>query len=405
MNRLVKTTFPDGKNQTASYDAIGNMVSTTDPKSQTIQLAYDEQGRVKKATYPNGTSITYSHDKAGNRVSMNDLASSTTYTYDQRSRLIAEAKTVDGAAYRTLYEYDSESRLTKLTYSDGYQLTYAYDNLDRVSQLGSFGTFAYTKDDKVKTITYGNGIQTTYSYDSRSRATRILVKDGAVTKLDLNYGYTGNGDVQSIDDGVAPVDETYTHDGLDRPTSSNGPWGTISYTFDAVGNRLSKTEGGTTNYSYGAYNRLIQAGSTTYTYDNNGNMVTKNEGVDSWTYAYDYSNMMTKAVKNGVTQGQYLYDGDGKRVKVIEGNTKVYAFLGLDIIYEKDVTAGTVTKYFYANGLQIARINPFATTYFHQDALGSTRLTTDGAKLIQFSSNYKPFGPQHNAPDLEWPAR
>ncbi len=34
-------------------------------------------------------------------------------------------------------------------------------------------------------------------------------------------------------------------------------------------------------------------------------------------------------------------------------------------------------------------------------ALGSTRLTTDGSKAIQFSSNYKPFGPQHGASGSE----
>ncbi len=84
---------------------------------------------------------------------------------------------------------------------------------------------------------------------------------------------------------------------------------------------------------YGVYNRLTQAGSTTYTYDNNGNVITKNDRVDSWSYVYDYNNMMIRAVKNGATQGQYYYDGDGKRVKVVEGNTKVHAFLGLNIIY------------------------------------------------------------------------
>ncbi len=353
LNRNIKTTFPDTKNQTASYDAIGNLISTTDPKSQTIQLSYDEQGRVKKITYPNSTSITYSFDKAGNRISMSDLASSTTYSYDARNRLLSEAKTIGGAQYTTSFNYDAESRLTRLTYPDGYQLNYQYDGLDRVSSLGSLGSFTYTKDDKVKTITYGNGIQTTYTYDSRSRATRILVKDGAVTKLDLNYAYTGNGDVQSIDDGIAPTDETYGYDGLDRLTSSSGPWGTITYTYDQVGNRLTKTEGSQTTYTYGSYNRLTQAGSTNYTYDNNGNTMTKNDGVDSWSYTYDYNNMMTRAVKNGSSQGQYFYDGDGKRVKVTEGNTKVYTFLGLNIMYEKDVTADVVSKFFYANGLLI----------------------------------------------------
>ena len=51
-------------------------------------------------------------------------------------------------------------------------------------------------------------------------------------------------------------------------------------------------------------------------------MVTKSDGTDSWTYEYDYKNMMVKAVKNRVTQGQYFYDGDGRRVKLIEGTRR-----------------------------------------------------------------------------------
>ncbi|MBI2184787.1 MAG: hypothetical protein HYU39_07510 [Thaumarchaeota archaeon] len=272
-----------------------------------------------------GVSVIY--DKMSNRVSMSDSASAATYGYDALNRLLSEAKTVDGSQYTTSFTYDAGSRVTKLTYPDAYQLSYQYDDLDRVKSLGGFANFTYTKDNKVKTITYGNGIQTTYTYDLRSRATRILVQDGSTTKLDLNYAYKGNGDVESIDDGYAPTDETYSYDGLDRLTSSTGPWGTISYTYDQVGNRLTKTEGSTTSYTYGTYNRLTQAGSTNYTYDNNGNMITKNDGTDSWTYTYDYNNMMTKAVKNSVTQGQYFYDCDNRRVKTIESGSTTILWL------------------------------------------------------------------------------
>ncbi len=77
--------------------------------------------------------------------------------------------------------------------------------------------------------------------------------------------------------------KVHGYDDLDRLTSSNGPWGSITYTFDQGGNRLTKIEGSQTTYTYGAYNRLTQAGSTNYTYDDNGNMITKNEGADSWS--------------------------------------------------------------------------------------------------------------------------
>ncbi|MBI2183589.1 MAG: RHS repeat-associated core domain-containing protein [Thaumarchaeota archaeon] len=401
LNRNNKTTYPDNKNETKKYDQIGNLVNATDAKGQILKTSYDEQGRIRKITYPNSTTATFSFDKNGNRVSMNDLVSSTTDFYDPLNRVLSEAKTVDGSTYVTSYSYDAESRLTRLVYPDSKPLTYEYDGLDRVKSLNStLASFTYTIDGKVKTISYGNGLQTTYSYDSRSRATRIVVKDGEVRRLDLNYTYASNGNVKNITSIGAT--ESYGYDGLDRLTSSTGPWGTITYTYDQVGNRLTKREGNTTvAYTYGTYNRLTSTNSSlTFTYANNGNTFSKIEGGDTWNYTYNYNNMMTKAVKNGVTQGQYFYDGENRRVKVIEGSTLIILFSGLNIIYQKNVTSGGESKFLYANSLLIAKNNG-SLTYYHQDSLGSTRLTTSASKLQLFASNYKPFGPQHNANSTE----
>lgn len=236
LNRLTKATFPDSKNQTATYDAIGNVLTTTDPKSQTILFSYDELQRAKKIAYPNSTTIVYSFDKVGNRLTMNNTVSSNSYVYDARNRLIAETMNIGGTRYTKWFEYDAANRLTKLVYPDGYVLNYQYDSLDKVKSLGSFGNFTYTKDDKIKTLTSGNGILTTYTYDPRGRPTRVLIKDGSTTLQDLNYTYSGNGNTLNINS------EGYSYDGLDRLKSSNGPWGNITYTYDGVGNRLTKVE-------------------------------------------------------------------------------------------------------------------------------------------------------------------
>ena len=67
---------------------------------------------------------------------------------------------------------------------------------------------------------------------------------------------------------------TYTYDGLDRLTAQkNGATTIQAFTYDDTGNRLSKTESGTTtNYTYGSgTHRLTATGSTSRTYDGNGN--------------------------------------------------------------------------------------------------------------------------------------
>jgi RHS repeat-associated protein len=189
--------------------------------------------------------------------------------------------------------------------------------------------------------------------------------------------------------------ESYGYDWLDRLTSTTGPWGTITYAYDQVGNRVEMVQGGTaTNYTYSSFNRLTSGGSTTYTYDANGNMITKNDGT-SWTFSYDYENRLTNVVHSGSTVQQNFYDAGGDRVKKTETDTVVFSYQGLNILYEKDLTTGTVTKHFYANGQQVAKMVGSGTYYVHGDHLGSTRLVLTGSLTVAFSSNYVPYGPNY----------
>jgi hypothetical protein len=89
------------------------------------------------------------------------------------------------------------------------------------------------------------------------------------------------------------------------------------------------------------------------------------------------------------------HDGDGNRVKQVAGSsTFTYSYQGLNILYEKSVTGSTttVTKHFYAGGLQVAKMVGASVYYLHQDPLGSTRLVMSSSIIAIFSSNYIPYG-------------
>ena len=164
-----------------------------------------------------------------------------------------------------------------------------------------------------------------------------------------------------------------------------------------------KTVNGSTtaDYCYGRFNRLsgyyttgsCSSPNVSYTYDANGNTATKTGG---WTYSYDYENRLTKVTQSGATKQQDSYDGDGNRVKQVAGSTtNTYFYQGLNILYEKNVTGSTttVTKRFYAGGLQVAKMVGSTTVYYlHQDALGNTRLETTSTVTIKFKSDYVPYG-------------
>ena len=54
-----------------------------------------------------------------------------------------------------------------------------------------------------------------------------------------------------------------------------------------------------------------------YWYDANGNMTDRIVGSDSYGLAYDADNRLVEVEKNQTMVGEYVYDGDGSRVKSV----------------------------------------------------------------------------------------
>ncbi|MSQ41099.1 MAG: hypothetical protein EXR55_05495 [Dehalococcoidia bacterium] len=84
-----------------------------------------------------------------------------------------------------------------------------------------------------------------------------------------------------------------------------------------------------------------------------------------------------------------MYDGDGNRVKKTEGGqTVVYP----NRYYEKNVTSGEVTTYYYLGGRLVALRKGTAVEYVHQEHLSGTALSTDGTGAQKSANKYLPFG-------------
>ncbi|HLE28580.1 MAG TPA: hypothetical protein VI793_10710 [Anaerolineales bacterium] len=104
---------------------------------------------------------------------------------------------------------------------------------------------------------------------------------------------------------------SYGYDHLYRLTSASYSDGKVfTYTYDAVGNRLTQTTiTSTTVYTYDNANRLTNVGPITYTWDANGNLL--GDGVS--TYAYDFANRLI-TVTQGASVYAFAYNGlDGGR--------------------------------------------------------------------------------------------
>ena len=94
---------------------------------------------------------------------------------------------------------------------------------------------------------------------------------------------------------------------------------------------------------------------------------------------YNAENRQTTTTLNSVT-AQYAYDGDGRRVKKVSG--------GVTTVYVYDAQGRLAAEYTTAAGTQ----QLCTTCYLTADALGSTRLVSDGHAAVTKRYDYRPFG-------------
>jgi RHS repeat-associated protein len=189
-----------------------------------------------------------------------------------------------------------------------------------------------------------------------------------------------------------------TYDGLDRLKTANAPgvWGNASYSYDAVDNLTVANVGSrTVGLSYDAKNRLssatINGVSVPYGYDPRGNIT----GKGPQSYAFDLGNRL-KSV--GSTQG-YVYDGHGRRVRVIAGangtRIQVYTNDG-KLMWSTNSATGSSTAYIYLGGKQIAEWEKTGTTattrYLHTDALGSPVARSNASGGLINRTRYEAYG-------------
>ena len=181
-------------------------------------------------------------------------------------------------------------------------------------------------------------------------------------------------------------------------THAEGPYGTIDYTYDGVGNRQAKSEGGiATAYTYyPATNRMHQAvtgvETVNHVFDLNGNIT----GIGNKVLTYNHDNRLVRVEEGGAVLGEYTYNGLGQRViKTAGGVTTVflYDFDG-NIIGESDQTGSISKEYLYKGSSRLAMVDVLngKRYYYGNDQLGTPQIMTDSTNTVVWEADYKPFG-------------
>ena len=268
--------------KTWSYDNVGNVTATMDPRSNRTDMFYDAANRLTKVTQPwvnlcigdgldgvvttvamrPATSTTY--DCSGNVLTVTDPnIHTTTNSYDRLNRLW---KTVDAKQYTVTYVYDQVGNRTSVTDGVGNVTQFTYDGLKRntaVSDTAGTTSFTYDGLNKIGRLDALNHA-TTYHYDARNRLQSVAY--ASRPDDDRSYSYNDAGDLLSVTesgyDSAANV--SYTYDHLHRVASETSGGLTHNYTYDSAGNRTetdydnyNNSAGPTINSSYDALNRLV----------------------------------------------------------------------------------------------------------------------------------------------------
>ncbi len=259
------------------------------------------------------------------------------------------------------YTYDASDRTLTHAVSGGPTTTYTYypdGSLDTIQWTPVTGQFkyAYTLTGQYGSITFPNGQMRSYSFDDQGRLTQLANTHpiagnlatyayaydlnnatGAYTTLGQRTSMTADVPAQSLSSALTKYyyDNRYQLTRSDYPSVAPFNGEIHSWTYDAIGNRITNTVNGTTtNYSYqrlgtnpNNWQRITSDGTNGYTYDANGNTIARGGS----TFGWDYENRTT-SIAGGAT-GTYTYDYSGQRSsKTASGTVTSYMYNGLNLI-------------------------------------------------------------------------
>jgi RHS repeat-associated protein len=388
MDRLATRKDALARQESYQYDANGNLRQFTDRKNQTATFTYDALNRRTGATYADGSSTSFTYDSAGRLAAVTDSVSGTIqYSYDNLDRLIQET-TPQGSV---VFQYDAIGRRTSMTVSGQQPVTYQYDAASRLTQVAQGGLtvgLGYDAAGRRTSLTYPNGTSASYTYDAASRLTNITHQGPSSVIESVTYTYDAAGNrltANRLSSAATqlPAAVTAAYDAANEQVQFGNPLPpSPNLTYDANGNLTSD---GTNTYTWDARNRLtaVSGGvSASFTYDALGRRI-------------------SKTITGVTTQFQY----DGNDIVQESGASGVATYLRSLNIDEPFVRQSSSNEYYHTDALgsvlALTGQTGSAQTTYSYEAFGKTTITgsstnpfqytgreNDGSGLYHFRSRY-----------------
>ena len=364
-----QTSSTDAGLQTAQYDALGLPTSVTDALGQATQIIRDLLGRPTSITYADDGNTatakvtTISYDNAGYAQVITDPAATTTYVRDTLGRVTRKTQLLTSSTSSIVnYSYvpvgtAGVGQLQTQSWPDGGKLSYIYSAAGQLSSMTWATSATAASNPLISNIQWnplGQPLTWTWDFADTSTTTALAAARsfdtaGRMTANEFaSYQYDAAGRINQITQKltkptlttvgaiatgstVTPVTVSYnvTYDAVGRITAftqagaatTSTPVSSISFTYDANGNRQTSVQATTTVTGKGTTASPLVSSTTTttktYQIAPTGNKLlgftqtmTQTGGATSTasvSYAYDANGaLLTDGLRH------YAYDSEGR---------------------------------------------------------------------------------------------
>ncbi|WP_309113165.1 RHS repeat-associated core domain-containing protein [Saccharothrix sp.] len=458
--RLVRVDDPDQGTSTMTYDDEDQLVTSTNSRGITLTHTYDALGR-KTATHEGGTKLlewTFDTLGKGLPVAETRFVDGQAYRdevlgYDDAGRPTGNALTVPAregplaGRYESTLTYNAADQVTSVSLPamgglPAEKLEQGYDRFGNADSLTGLSTYVEqtlrTNLGEVGLYVMGSpGKQAVQAFEYE-HGTRRLVgaamyqEHDATPVVDRRLEYDPAGNVTKLVNASSgrPVDtQCFRVDHLRRLTEAwTAPWSCEeepradalggpapywhSYTYDAIGNRLTEVRHGaagdtTRTYDYPrpgskqlAAVRTSRPGAPedvrSFAHDAEGNVTARG----GQTLSYDAEGHVTSVVEGDKTTS-FTYDADGDRlIRRDPGGTTLY--IGDTELHADKVGLVTATRYYEHNEETIAVRTRESLTWLSTDHHDTAETSLDADSLTAHHRLRLPFGADREEKPAAW---
>ena len=284
-----ETVFLEGGEQlidSFAYDERGNQTRIQDSGGYTVDVAYDGNNNPNRIEML-GVVGEFTHNSCGQMTSFSNNGV-LRYSYEYDATGCNLTRIIDASGTVIENQYDANGRLSTVQDPLGNTTSLAYDangNVDFATDpLGAVADFAYNSAGRLESKTDRNGRTIEYSYDAKGNL--------------LRERWIGSSPAVQFD---------YSYDGNDRLLSLDGPQASVTFAYDADGEKQAVT---TTR-------KLVAPGSHTvsYEYDGVGNLSRIVDGAGGeLRFERDAGDRPTRTIQQGLRDRSVTFEFDGSHV-------------------------------------------------------------------------------------------